>query len=132
MFHSIGIPLGLLIAIQPWKQTITNSIRAVSTGLPLTESSTTGIMYSVKVPPCAIRAAVREGRRSSGYETNRRFFSHFGKKGPLFIITMITDGKWSLSFEVAAQNQIEHHTTLHADSQSASACATTRHTSATQ
>ena len=132
MFHSIGIPLGLFSAMKPWKPHITNSMSAVSTGLPLTERSTTGIMYSVKVPECAISAAMRDGRRSSGYEVNRRFFSHFGKNGPLFIITMITDGKWELSFEVAAQNQIAHQTTLQAESQSPSPNATVRHTSATQ
>src|SRR5688572_9213375 len=132
MFHSIGIPLGLFSAMKPWKQTMTTSISAVSVGLPAVASSTNGIMYSVRVPECAISAAIREGRRSSGYDTNRRFFSHVGKNGPLFIITMITDGKCELSFEVAAQNQIEHHTTLQAESQSAFACATTRQTSATQ
>src|SRR5688572_30647223 len=132
MFHSIGMPLGLLRAMKPWKPTITTSVSAVSTGLPLTSSSTTGIMYSVNVPECAITAAMREGRRSSGYDTNRRFFSQLGKNGPLFIITMMTLGKWWLSFEVAAQNQIAHQTHLQADSQRSPACATARHTSATQ
>ena len=40
--------------------------------------------------------------------------SSFGKNGPLFIINMITDGKWWFSFEVAAQNQMQHHTILQA------------------
>src|SRR5262245_35800605 len=132
MFHSIGMPLGLLSAMKPWKRHITTIMRAVTIGLPVGRSSTTGIMYSVKVPACAISAAIREGRRSSGYDVNKRFFSQRGKKGPLFIITMITDGKWWLSFEVAAQNQIAHHTTLQAESHSASAEATVRQTSATQ
>ena len=39
-------------------------------------------------------------------------FSHLGKKGPLFIITWITDGKWSLTFDVAAQNQIPPQTNI--------------------
>ena len=49
----------------------------------------------------------------------------------MFIITWITDGKWWLTFEVAAQNQIAPHTTLQAEIQSASPAATVRHTSAT-
>src|SRR4029450_12561621 len=117
MFHSIGIPLGLFSAMKPWKPHITKSMSAVSTGLPLTDRSTTGIMYSVNVPECAIMTAMREGRRSSGYEAKSRCLSHFGKNGPLFIITMITDGKCWFSFEVAAQNQIAHQTALHAESQ---------------
>ena len=47
-------------------------------------------------------------------------------------MTMMTDGKWWLSFEVAAQNQIAHQTTLQPEIQSASPSATARQTSATQ
>src|SRR3990172_7539398 len=131
MFHSIGMPLGLFRAMKPWKQDITTSIAPVSSGLWLV-TSTSGIMYSVSVPMRAIATANEEGRRSSGYDANRRFFSHFGKKGPLFIITMITDGKWSLTFEVAAQNQIMAQSTLQAEIHSASPLATVRQTSATK
>ena len=87
-------------------------------------------MYSMQVPPRAIAAAMREGRRSSGYEAKSRFFSLFGKKGPLFIITMITDGKWWLTLEVAAQNQMAPHRTLHAEIHRASPLATVRQTRA--
>src|SRR5262245_61561434 len=117
MFHSIGMPGGLLIAMNPWKQAITTSIVAVSAGFALESSSPTGIRYSTTVPPCAIAAARRDGRRSSGYHVKSRFFSHAGKNGPLFIITMITDGKWPLIFEVAAQNQIAHQIVLQAEIQ---------------
>jgi hypothetical protein len=55
----------------------------------------------------------------------------FGKNGPLFIITMMTLGKWWLSLEVAAQNQIAHQITWQAGIQSASALATKRQTRAT-
>src|SRR5690349_376613 len=108
MFHSIGMPLGLLIAMKPWKQVITQSMAAVRAGCPATSGSVKPIEYSTAVPPCAIAAASREGRRSSGYDAKSRLFSQRGKNGPLLIITMITDGKWPLSFEVAAQNQIAH------------------------
>ena len=77
------------------------------------------------------RAASRDGRRSSGYATKSRCLSHFGKNGPLFIITMMTDGKWWLSFEVAAQNQMQAHSILQAEIQSASSEASVRQTSAT-
>ena len=60
---------------------------------PSVESSTTGIMYSTNVPTCAIVAASRDGRRSSGYETKSRFLSAFGANGPLFTMNMMTDGK---------------------------------------
>jgi hypothetical protein len=130
MFHSIGMPLGLFRAMKPWKPNITTSIAPVSSGLWLV-TSTSGIRYSVSVPTRAIATASCDGRRSSGYATKSRFFNHFGKKGPLFIITMMTDGKWSLTFEVAAQNQIAPQSTLHAESHSASPLATVRQTSAT-
>jgi hypothetical protein len=57
--------------------------------------------------------------------------SHFGKNGPLFIITWITDGKWSLTFEVAAQNQMKHQTSLQNATQSPPAIAAVMQTSAT-
>ena len=56
--------------------------------------------------------ARRDGRRSSGKRVKSLFFNTFGKKGPLFIMNMTTDGKWRLSFEVAAQNQMKHQVSL--------------------
>ena len=64
--------------------------------------------------------------------TKANIFSQVGKNGPLFIITMITDGKWWLTFEVAAQNQMAHQMTLQAEIHMASPLATVRQTSATQ
>src|SRR5439155_15135689 len=101
-------------------------------GLAVESRSTTGIEYSMQVPAWAIVTARREGRRSSGYDTKSRRFSAFGKNGPLFIITMMTLGKWWFTFEVAAQNQIAHQIALQAESQIPSAWAAARHTSATQ
>ena len=132
MFHSIGMPLGLLIAMKPWKPTITNSMSPVTSGL-MFAASTNGIVHSVSVPMRAIHdgaAAPRAGR--PGRTTNRRFLSHFGKNGPLFIITWITDGKWWLTFEVAAQNQMKHQTSLQDEIHGPSfASATAMHASAT-
>ena len=78
----------------------------------------TGIEYSAAVPKCAMNVAKREGRRSSGKCVNSLFFSAFGKNGPLFIMNMMTDGKWRLSFEVAAQNQMKHQTSFAPEIQS--------------
>ena len=131
MFHSIGMPAGLFSAMKPWKPVITTSAATVTSGSPL-ESSTIGIAYSVAVPMCAMKLASREGRRSSGYATKSRRLTHDGKKGPLFIITMITDGKWWLSFEVAAQNQMQAQISLHAEIQTPPAEAAVRQSSATK
>src|SRR6185369_7592096 len=111
MFHSIGMPLGLLAPMKPWKPVIITRPATV-VHPPSLESRTTGIMYSTKVPACAIVSARRDGRRSSGYAAKSRFLRFAGAKGPLFTMNMMTDGKWWLSLEVAAQNQIAHHTTL--------------------
>src|SRR5262245_43225053 len=131
MFHSIGMPLGLLAPMKLWKHVIITRPATV-VHPPSLDSSTTGIVYSMNVPACAIVVARREGRRSSGYDAKSRFFSAAGASGPLFTMNMMTDGKWWLSFEVAAQNQMAHHTTLQAEIQSASRLAAVRQTSATQ
>ena len=54
----------------------------------------------------------------------------FGKNGPLFIMNMITPGKWWFSFDVAAQNQMRHQITLQPAIHRASVLATTRQSKA--
>src|SRR4026207_2516790 len=108
MFHSTGMPFGLLMPMKPWKAVMSSSPAIVAVSLPAPKIRITGIEYSTRVPQCAIDAANREGRRSSGEGGKSCFVSAFGKKGPLFIMNMMTDGKWRLSFEVAAQNQMKH------------------------
>jgi hypothetical protein len=65
MFHSTGMPLGLLIPMKPWKLTTTNSISPVTSGEMLA-ASTNGIAHSVSVPMRAMNTANWPGRRSSG------------------------------------------------------------------
>ena len=57
------------------------------------ESNRIGIRYSVVLPKLAMTVAKVEGRRSSGKSLKSRFFRIFGKKGPLFIMNMMTWGK---------------------------------------
>ncbi len=57
-----------------------------------------------------MKFAKGDGRRSSGKLVNRLFLRNLGKKGPLFIMNMITDGKWLFHFETAAQIQMKDHT----------------------
>jgi hypothetical protein len=108
MFHSTGMPFGLLIPIQPWNIVMSSRPTIVAAWLPAPRTSTVGIEYSTAVPQCAMTVAKRDGRRSSGKRVKSRFFSTLGKNGPLFIMNMTTDGKWRLSFDVAAQNQMKH------------------------
>ena len=60
------------------------------------------------------------------------FFSAFGKKGPLFIMNMMTDGKCRLSFEVAAQNQMQHQLSFAPEIQRSFSAAKARQTSSTK
>ena len=67
----------------------------------------------------------------SDNEVKSRFFSTFGKNGPLFIMNMMTDGKWPLSFDVAAQNQMKHHVSFAPEIQRSPVAAAAKHTSTT-
>ena len=118
MFHSIGMPLGLLSAMKPWKPVIITRPATVVHPPSAREQHDRDHVLDER-PGVRHRAARRDGRRSSGYETKSRFLSAAGANGPLFTMNMMTDGKWWLSFEVAAQNQIAHHTSLQAEIQSA-------------
>ncbi len=50
MFHSIGMPAGLLMPIQPWKLVISSSAAIVTMALSAASSRMIGIEYSVSVP----------------------------------------------------------------------------------
>src|SRR5215468_4313685 len=131
MFHSTGMPFGLLMPMKPWKLVIRIRPRTVGIGWPAPRIRRTGIEYSAAVPKCAIVAAKRDGRRSSGKWVKRLFFKALGKKGPLFIMNMMTDGKCWLSFEVAAQNQMKHQVSFAPEIQRSFPLATAMQTSTT-
>src|SRR5262245_62990323 len=131
MFHSTGMPFGLLIPMKPWKPVKRRqpAIRRRSLSVAAAVSRITGIAASDAAPKWAMVVAKREARRSSGKFANSRFFRNCGKKGPLFIMNMMTDGKWLLIFEAAAQNQMKHHVILAPAIQRSFAAATVMQTS---
>ncbi len=84
-----------------------------------------GIANSETWPKNAIVSAKPDGRRSSGKSVKRPFLRNFGKNGPLFIMNMITDGKWLFHLETAAQIQMNDQVSFAPEIQRSSAAAKT-------
>jgi hypothetical protein len=134
MFHSTGMPFGLLRPMKEWKPVNRMQPPSRIHSLPVTFASRriSGIENSEACPNAAIVSAKRDGRRSSGKFVNRLRLRNFGKNGPLFIMNMITDGKWRFHFETAAQIQMNDQVSFAPEIQRPFAAASVMQPSTTQ